>query len=305
MSAQLVHCEVRLLTTAKEVGLRRLRGFAAALGGSGQICCTFAELRQELASTATPRRRRLVIYDQSLALTPDEFASLSHLARVFVIAPPLKDQPSCPPPQASSPYWQAEAYLQCSLTTFLESPVVRMSMTQLIDAVPRFPLDQLLRWGHLAQRWTPSTAQPVAAASLAFVRSLSLGADARRLSENFCDFLATKLAGLNLRHELVTFGSDGLLTLVTARCLPTGPVNTAQLTAALHACRLPITIVSRRDSREVELGALYYPSHYNMLNEERLLLVVGEPPPGTTELSDDNASANSDADFSSTTKVAS
>jgi hypothetical protein len=144
LSEGLANCELKLLTTSKDVGLRRWRTFTAALGASGQIFHAINDLLLQLGSRRPNSCVPIVIYDQTLALTPQDLSRLQACCRLFILRPPsLFSDISVPLPTA--PAWAAEAYLQCSLNALMDSPVLRMSLGRLTLNGRRFQAHHLLR----------------------------------------------------------------------------------------------------------------------------------------------------------------
>src|SRR5438128_2371177 len=93
--------DLKLLTSSKEVGLRRLRTYAAALGGGAQIFHTYEDLRRNLESTFTGRRKNIVLHDGTVPLTSPQMLELQHFGRVFVLQPQGQvAKPGVPAPTA-------------------------------------------------------------------------------------------------------------------------------------------------------------------------------------------------------------
>jgi len=265
--------DLKLLTASKEVGLRRLRSYSASLGGGAQIFCTYDELRRHLNTEVPNNVLSIVLHDHSIALSPTQLNALQQQARVFLLRRP-DDQGFDLVPPATAPCWGVESFMQCSLTTFLDSPVVRMSMAQLCKTGAPFHMAQLLRWGHAAHEAADQAS--IADASLAFVRSLNLTGEGRRLIEMFSHFLQVSLIKLKLEKKAVTFGSDGLLTMVVARCLVLPGMHVQAVAAELKMHDFPIGVINRLAGDAIEIAALYYPCQPPPSQAERIVMVFNK-----------------------------
>ena len=274
MSEGLANCEFKLLTTSKDVGLRRWRSFTAALGASGQI---FHEINDLLLQLSTRRPNScvpIVIYDQTLALSPQDLSRLQACCRLFILRPSsVFSDISVPLPMA--PAWAAEAYLQCSLNALLDSPIVRTSLGRLAIGGQGFKTNHLLRWGYAAQSCSANNSE-LNRVSLAFSRSLNLRGEARSLTEMFTHFVLTRLGSLGLRNELVTFGFDGILTLVSARCAILADMDVQAVAAELRIHQIQITMTNRLAGNYLEIAGLCHQQTSRAENAERMLLVFNK-----------------------------
>ena len=272
MKEGLANCELKLLTTSKDVGLRRWRSFAAAFGGTGQIFNAVTDLLQHLNTGKQGANKPIVIYDQTLLLSALDLTRLQQRCRLFFLRPPLTDS-GINLPVATAPAWAAEAYLQCSLAALLESPVVRASLMRLVVHGRAFRIESLLRWGY-AMQTCEASGQALDRVSLAFNRSLNLNGEARRLSEMFTHFIQARVSQLGLRSELVTFGFDGILTLVAARCEVQGPLDIHAVAAELRVNDMHITMTNRLSGNYLEIAGLFHPQISSAGKNERMLLVL-------------------------------
>lgn len=274
MAERLNSFDLKLLTSSKEVGLRRLRSYSASLGAGAQIFNTFDDLRRNVESVFTGHRLNIVLHDNTVPMNWAQMAELKRFARVFVLQKPdYKNRIEIP--ATTAPCWTAESYMQCSLAAFLESPVVRMSMAQMCKANQPFYLDQLLRWGHAASTWHAEPGQQkdaLADASLAFVRGLNLTGEGRRLTEIFTHFIQARLSTMGLDKKSVTFGADGLLITVIARCAVQPDVEIRDLVQELRIHDFPISVVNTLGTGEIEIGALFYPFHMQSFRDERIVM---------------------------------
>jgi hypothetical protein len=152
-----------------------------------------------------------------------------------------------------------------------------MSMAQLCKGSGPFHLEHLLRWGHASQTWTADNRDAdVGDASYTFIRSLNLAGESRRLTEMFTHFIQTSVLGLGLDPETVTFGSDGLLTLVTARCAADPGLSPQQVAAELRMHDFPIAIANRLPDGRCEVAGLHYPFQPQSVQAERIVMVFSK-----------------------------
>ena len=305
--------ELLLLTTSKDVELRRLRGYVATMGGSAQIVATADALMQIISEVqggkkdAQPARRIVVVADGTIPLRPSETQELRSLVRYFLVdAGPRRDRgrtPGC---------WQLDGYVQCALGAFLESAIVRLTMTYLTRDLRRAawtesdpdqrgepPPDQpfqsrdLLRWGHvLAMRSSrPGSSSgragdlvslalgeaDITAASLAFSRSLKLTGEGRRLTAMFGHFASTRLRPLKLLASEVAFGADGLVTMASVRATPRPGFDLALLADELGVHDFQVAIVNSLPSGMVEIAALLDSRASLHLARERIIIGIRHP----------------------------
>lgn len=259
MSERTHHFDLKLLTASKDVGLRRLRSYAASLGGGAQIFYSYEDLRLSLETCGQPAQHSIVVHDTSLVLTANELLTLATLSRLFQLHQPQHGD-DLNVPAKGAPSWDLESYMRCSLTNFFDSAVVRMSMAQLCKTDGPFHLEQLLRWGYAAQTWDAANhSDSVADASLAFIRSLNLAGDGRRLTEVATHFLQTRLRQLGLVPTGVTFGADGLTTIVIARCTKADKIDIAAIAKELRLHDFPVAIINQLPNDNIEIGALCHP----------------------------------------------
>lgn len=275
MGDRLNNFDLKLLTASKEVGLRRLRSYSAALGAGAQIFNTWDDLRRNVESAFNGCRANIVLHDNSVPLTPAQVHELQRFSRVFILQRPEQDNRVVVPANGA-PCWDVESYMQCSLAAFLDSPVVRMSMAQMCKAGQPFHLNQLLRWGHAVSTWNKNPRTEVDDASYAFVKNLSLAGEGRRLAEMFTHFLVSSLPGFGVTKESVTFGADGLLVTVIATCQvgPEFPVR--DLVEELRINAFPISVVNRLADGRYEVGALFYPFHMQSFRHEKIVMVFNK-----------------------------
>ncbi len=270
--------DLKLLTASKDVGLRRLRSYSASLGGGAQIFHTHEDLRRHLEHLHQERgachHQSIVLHDHSVPLSPAQLAELATRARIFALDQPLGSAPRLP--QEDSTQWTLEAYLRCSLATFLDSPVVRLSMAHMCRAGRPFGLAQLLRWGHAQTTWQLSGGQgthAISDAGLQFTRQLNLTGEGRRLVEMFSHFASARLQSLGLTSDAVTFGSDGLLIVATARCHAASDLSVRSVCEELRVHDFPIAVVNRINQHEYEIGGLFHQLALDAGTTERVLMV--------------------------------
>ncbi len=255
---------VRLLTSSKEIGLRRLRSYTAALGSGAQIFHSYQDLLLAIELSRSQRVRNIILHDSSVYLTSQEMNTLSKLARIFVIDQPRANEPSDLPVEASV-IWKQEAYFRCSINTFLDSPVIRMAMAQLCQPKTAFSIGNLLRWGATEHYWSTTSEESLSDTGLNFVRKLNLAGECRRITEMFTHFTYINLQSLGMDVESVRFSSDGILTALIARCKLKDSVAITYLASELRIHDFYAGLVNKISDKEIEIGALF---HQNPLQEE-------------------------------------
>jgi hypothetical protein len=151
--------------------------------------------------------------------------------------------------------------------------------------MPPFHLEHLLRWGHASSTWRAeeeSRGIGVADAALRFVRNLNLVGEGRRLTEMFSHFIQARLPLLDLTPEAVTFGADGLLITVIARCRVAEGVDPAQtIGSAAQELRIhdfPIAVTNGLGDGRYEIAALHYPFQAPIVGDERILMCFNKSP---------------------------
>ena len=278
MSERQNNFDLKLLTASKDVGLRRLRSYSASLGGGAQIFHAYDDLRRHLENLdfggLTNAKQHIVLHDHSVSLSPAQLADLQSRVRVFALDKPLAVLPNLP--KADAPVWQFEAYLRCSLEAFLDSPVIRLSMAQMCRGDQPFKLAQLLRWGHAQTTWQLSAGrgnEAIADAGLQFTRRLNLTGEGRRLAEMFSHFAAARLPSLNLTSQSVTFGSDGLLIVVAARCRAEPDMSVRAVCEELRIHDFPIAVVNQLGHNDFEIAGLFHQLTPDSQSAERVLMV--------------------------------
>ena len=273
MSERTNQFEMKLLTTSKEVGLRRLRSYAASLGGSASIFHSYDELYKHLSvcNTTELTSRQVVLHDHTIKLSAQQIAALQKLARVFVLQAAQREE-ALPGPMDIS--WQTESYYQCSMHALLDSPVVRMTMAQMLSLERPFHIEHLLRWGHAASTWKESDAVTLGDHSLDFIRGLALTGEARRLVEMFNHFIQTRLDHLNLKKHQVVFGSDGLLMSISVHCDLPPRLDLRKIVDELRVHAFPIAAVNTQTATNtLEIAGLFYPHIMPEISAERIIMV--------------------------------
>ncbi|MCX6107489.1 MAG: hypothetical protein NTY08_16820 [Proteobacteria bacterium] len=278
MKAQTPIVDIKLLTTSKDVSLRRLRNFVAPLGGTSQIFHAYEDVLKYLQTVPKPRTQNIIIHDHTVVLTDSELQQLQLLCRVFTLKPEAtKNTPAATPPSTDL---LSETYAECSLNTFFESPVIRRSMAQLVLWPPMFDAGALLGWGHATHTWQAQSKSRLSEASIAFTRGLCLSGEGRRLVEVFSHHLQTRLPSLQVEVNEVTFGSDGMLVMVSADCQvkPGHDLELATIVDDLRQHQLPINIINHKAADRIEIIGLYYPFSAPPQKGEGVILVFNRQP---------------------------
>lgn len=251
---------IKLLSTSNEVGLRRLRSYAASIGGGALIYNDYNKLIYDLASTKDAMTYRpIVIIDAAIPINEAQVSTIKTYGRVFFIRPP---GPVTERSQDVNDLCSlGESYMDCSLTTFMESPVIRVCMAQLCHPTAPIYLENMLRWGHATTEWKASSSIDLSSAGLSFIRKFNLMGDWRRLMEMFCHFVAARSKALDLKVDSVRFASDGLLLAAVAICPESAQKDPGELINDLRMHSFPIVSVNRREGGDLEFAAFYTPFH--------------------------------------------
>lgn len=265
--------EIRLLTSSKDIGLRKLRSYTAALGSGAQIFHSVQDLQTAIESHNEPRIRSIILNDGSVHLTSNELTTLAKKSRVFVIDQP-KVGNNTDLPTDTSVIWKQEAYFRCSLTTFLESPVIRMSMAQLCQPTSEFSISNLLRWGATEHLWKSSENRSLPDTGLNFVRTLNLAGECRRITEMFTHFIHINLDNLGITVDSVRFSSDGIMTALIAKCKLQRQVQISYLARELRVHDFYAGIVNKTGADELEIGALFYQNPLQEDGQEKIVLTL-------------------------------
>lgn len=271
MVARANNFDLRLLTSSREIGLRKLRSYAAALGGQASIFHAHGELLKLLAASEAGATRQVVLTDNSIPMNDAEKREMGKLARLFFLDRTPESKPENLP--LSFADLKAEAYFRCTLQAMFDAPLLRISVAQLLRPDRAFHLEQLLRWGHAASVWTEQSRLGIADHSLAFARALSLTGEARRLLEISSHFVQTRLPALGLQSQKITFASDGLLVAVISRCRSKPGIDFATLSNEVFIHELPISVINCLAPNEFEIAALYTPYNPKELSHERVFLI--------------------------------
>lgn len=279
MSANAHSFELLLLTASREVGLRRLRSYAASLGGGAHIFHTIEDLTQALkVEKGAPAVGKIIVNDGTVPLSSSQIEGLYPRARLFQLCEP-RPQAESPLPVPAFPSLAAstrqpflslrgvglETSLHCSLPVFLESPVIRASMAHICKNIRPFRLPHLLRWGHAAESWSAAPGgadahrhnQEIAALGFGFSRRLSLSGGGLRLVEMVSHFAQTSLKDFGLVPRSMTFGSDGLLVLGSMLCPLPSESRLQDLAEDMREQNFPTTIFSRLPGGLIEIGCVY------------------------------------------------
>lgn len=265
--------EIRLLTSSKDIGLRRLRSYTAALGSGAQIFHSVQDLQTAIESHNEPRVRSIILHDGSIHLTTLEITTLAKKSRIFILDQPRVSN-NVVLPAESSVFWKQEAYLRCSLQTFLESPVIRMSMAQLCQPGTPFSISNLLRWGATEHFWNAAENRSLSDTGLNFVRTLNLPGECRRITEMFTHFIHINLENLGITVDSVRFSSDGIMTALIAKCRLQQQVQISYLTSELRVHDFYAGVINKTGDDELEIGALFYQNPLQEDGQEKIVLTL-------------------------------
>ena len=160
------------------------------------------------------------------------------------------------------------------MSTFLDSPVLRISIGQMCNSAKAFRFESLLRWGHAKESWKYNDGMDISEAGLVFIRKFNLVSEWRRVAEMFCHFAEARLYDLVEETEEVCFASDGLLLSGVARCKIRPGADTNQdisrILQELRVFQFPIAAVNRINNDTIEIAAFHCPVHNLAEGENRL-----------------------------------
>ncbi len=123
----------------------------------------------------------------------------------------------------------------------------------------------MLRWGSFTDRYeqiksdSSLNADDIADASARFAKSLHLKGEERRSTEMFSHFLQTGMSKLELAPKSVCFGSDGIVNLLTARCVAPTEFAIETLAHELQINNFPLALIHRRPDHTLDIATLFYP----------------------------------------------
>jgi hypothetical protein len=272
---------IKLLSSTQEVGLRRLRSYAASIGGGALIYSDYNKIIYDLERAELPRSHHIVVYDDSLPLSDTQMTRLKTHARIFHLSEP--QSVAMLSPVEDEGCWSQESYLQCNIKTMIDSPVVRVCMAQLCHPTAPLYLQNLLRWGHAYLDWTPACGVDISRSGLDFTRKFNLAGEWRRLMEMFCHFVTTRCQALELPVESVRFASDGVLLAAVAKSGVLPKFHPRNLIDELRVHSFPIVAVNRQQSGEFEFAAFYTPFHPLSNGSDTVVLSFAKNPEDVQE----------------------
>jgi|GEM_PF-3516050 len=242
--------EIKLLTTSKEVSLRRLRGFSAPVGAKADVINSVDELLVKLSASPDEKSEHIVLHDLSIPLTDDQLRTLSSLARVYRIGP-VGSVGSA----NTIPGTQAELQAECRLADFFESIIVRRALPHIWSWPPTMRPENLLGWGHAVTQWQPKHGTELAEVGRSFHESLALTGNGRRLIELLTHQALTRLPILDLEVSEATFGCDGAVILMSLTCEFTGAgdINLPAIAAEIRAYQLPLATLTNHGANQIEI----------------------------------------------------
>lgn len=264
---------LKLLSASRAIGLRRLRSYAASLGGGADMYHDTKHLLSSLNDSPVPQ---IVLLDGTIAIDEKSFERISRQARIFSIDQQQSDQ--FVNPKKDHPCWRIESYAQTDLNVYLNSPVCRMNAAQMCNGDAPIQLANLVRWGHAREIWTPNQSTSIAESGLKFIKSFNLVSDWRRSTEMFCHFAEAHLHSNGLRISQVDFASDGLLLSNIIRCELTD-LDSSMVRALVDELRVfnfPISAINQLANNEVEIAVYHCPVHAEQKNVGPTVLVYNK-----------------------------
>lgn len=229
--------EIKLLTTSKDVSLRRLRGFAAPVGAKADIVSSIEELLTKLKNGDGKQIANIVLHDTSIPVSDDQLRQLNKMARVYRIGP----VGSVGSANAVSGT-HTEFQIECGLAEFFDSIIVRRSLPHVWGWPPTLHAENLLGWGHAITKWHANQGQDLAEVAQKFHQSIALTGNGRRLIELLSHQASSRLPVLDLEVGEATFGCDGSLVLMSLKCQYNGDnkPDLAALALELRTYQMPM-----------------------------------------------------------------
>ena len=249
--------ELTLLSSSKELSIRKLRSYCASLGGNGQILSCFDDWQRQLRQTHESGIPQVILYDTVLGLSMKQIEHL-RMAGVFFVIDSQRET-TCLTKTNFFP-WQHDSYCISQLDAVFQSPVIRFYLAKRILEHKTFCLSHLMRWGHAAQTWTLGSNLETSDLALKFCRTLKLNGEPRRVTEMASHFLEVFPRQFNLQVEKVTYASDGITTGVIAelRYNTQGAWAYPQLVEEINQFSFPIAVMNHLGHHRIELAALVH-----------------------------------------------
>jgi hypothetical protein len=227
-----------VLSTSRDLPVRKLRGFAASIGASARLVGSASEILQTAKVNVSPngidpKRPVMVLWDlATISLSSSEIITLGAAAFLVAVGEPERlARALANPSQTEGPSADAmqaiRMTLSCSwpLWRLLDTQIARVVFGQAIAGQGSVDGFALLRWGHHGSTWPATESGPKDAPSItlsgmavAFSKQISAQGDLRKklvAVARLFDGQGTKSRGQPLS---LTFASDGLLTCAIATC---------------------------------------------------------------------------------------
>ncbi len=242
--------EIKLLTTSKDVSLRRLRGFAAPVGAKADIIGSIDELLTKLKNGSIDSFSNIVLHDTAVRITDDQLRQLNKMARVYRIGP-IGSVGSANAVTGT----HTEFQIECGLAEFFDSIIVRRALPHVWCWPSSLRAENLLGWGHATTSWSANQPQELAEVAQNFHQSIALTGSGRRLIELLTHQAATRIPELDLVVTDATFGCDGALILMSLKCQlnSASEPDLAALAAEIRSYQMPVAGMIYHGGNSVEI----------------------------------------------------
>lgn len=229
--------ELIILSAARDLAVRKLRGFAASIGASARLVGSWSDLMAPARagsrqSETGPKHPTLVLWDcATVALSPRDVQMLgssyhlvaagepSKLATLMGTKPLTEDTAGEQSPVRMT--------LACSwpLSRLFDTQIARVVLSQALAGHGSFGAFDLLRWGHYSSAWpaTELSTKDAASATLSgvaasFGKSISAPKDLKNKLIGVARMFDLQAAKSKAHPLTLVFASDGLLTCAIADC---------------------------------------------------------------------------------------
>lgn len=272
MAKQAYKFDLKVLTTSREIGLRRLRSYAAAMGSNASIFHSYSELIKSLTGTQRTAACEIVIYDASCLLKADELKELHRLARVFQLRSPDLETSVIP---IFSTMEQSEGVFYCSLDALLNSVIARSSLATISRNLELVQIEDLMQWGYSSLHWSDANPQSLATVCSEFVGSLAINRSGRNLLGRFSAFLEKEAEPLGLKHSEATIAADGLTVAIVCQFQVAKEYDLSSVIKILKQYALPTVVINNRVKKPSTLEiAGFVPAEQATLPSPDSLLIV-------------------------------
>ena len=218
---------LRLLALPKTIGMRKLRGYAASMGGSAEAFSdanSFAEAISDQDNTLPT----IAIVDDRVNIKPEVLAEISKICWLIYVnsdssenaESTVAEAPAVVVPHA--PDILVSAYIQYPIQKFFGSAAIRTAINHICSQNEEFSLDCFMRWGAASSRWENSSKQSLSGNQNAFLEKYKLFDLLPESPQKLAVFLEEELPKIDWTCSTLQIRCDGLVFSSIARCTPAG-----------------------------------------------------------------------------------